>query len=97
MKTDCLAINTLAANQQDVSNVFGGKKSQSERFEIGEWETTTTGSPILKHAAINFECKIIERKSVATHDVIFVEVLTVQEQQDAGALLYYKRAYNTLA
>lgn len=33
-----LCVNTLGNGQQDLSNLFGGKSSQQERFACGQWE-----------------------------------------------------------
>jgi flavin reductase len=88
-----LVINTLTPDQQDLSNLFGGKADMAERFASAQWETLVTGSPVLKGAAVSFDCKITNLMSVATHDVIFCEVVAIKQQEQAGALLYYQRQY----
>ncbi|GLS27595.1 flavin reductase [Marinibactrum halimedae] len=95
-KNTPIAINTLSAKQTALSNLFGGKTPMEERFMEGEWETLKTGAPILKGAAIAFDCRISDIKSVATHDVIFCEVLAIQKNSDSGSLLYYQRNYHEL-
>ena len=91
-----LAINTLAKGQDGLSNAFGGKAPMTERFDCGEWQSLQTGSPILADAAVSFDCQIIHRQSVATHDVFFCEVIDIQHRKDAGALLYFQRGYHHL-
>ena len=88
-----LVINTLTPEQQHLSNLFGGKASMTERFASAQWETLVTGSPVLKGAAVSFDCKITQLLSVATHDVIFCEVVAIKQQEQAAALLYYQRQY----
>lgn len=92
-----LAINTLADGQDAISNLFGGKAPMDERFAAGEWQTLSTGSPVLADAAVVFDCVITEIKSVATHDVIMCQVVAIKQNPDAGALLYFQRGYEHLA
>lgn len=90
-----LVINTLTSQHQPISNLFGGKAPMAERFESGEWLTSKTGSPMLKDAAVSFDCIITDVKSVATHDVLFCQVVDITQDEDADALLYYQRGYNS--
>jgi flavin reductase len=91
-----LAINTLGANQDHLSNLFGGKSSMPERFAAGSWCTLVTGSPVLTDAAVTFDCIIRERQSIATHDVMFCEVVASKQLSSAGSLVYYQRGYRHL-
>lgn len=93
---ESLAVNTLAQGQEKISNVFGGKAPMSERFAQGQWQTLRTGSPILADAAVSFDCIIRQRQAVATHDVMFCEVLSLQINANPTALLYYQRHYESL-
>ena len=43
-----LCVNTLAAGQESLSNVFGGKTPMAERFAAAEWQTGLTGCPQLR-------------------------------------------------
>ncbi|MFQ3189414.1 MAG: flavin reductase [Paraglaciecola sp.] len=91
-----LVINTLGVGQDNISNLFGGKAPMDERFASAKWETLVTGSPVLIDAAVSFDCKITEVKCVATHDVIFCEVVGIKQKQQAGSLVYYQRGYHHL-
>lgn len=95
-QSDSLAINTLDVGQDNLSNLFGGKAAMGERFATAKWETLVTGSPVLSDAAVSFDCKITEVKSVATHDVIFCQVVGIKQKPQAGALVYYQRGYHNL-
>ncbi|MFW8591110.1 flavin reductase [Glaciecola sp. 2405UD65-10] len=91
-----LVINTLDAGQDNLSNIFGGKAVMPERFTQGTWGTLVTGAPVLEESAVSFDCNIVEMKSVATHDVIICEVVGIKQKEQAGALVYYQRAYHHL-
>ena len=90
---EVLAINTLRDGQDGLSNLFGGKAPMAERFSQGNWQVLHTGAPVLADAAVTFDCIITERKSVATHDVMFCQVVAIKQQPNAGALLYHQRGY----
>ncbi|OFI32335.1 FMN reductase [Alteromonas lipolytica] len=96
-QADVLAINTLRDGQDGLSNLFGGKAPMADRFSQGDWQTLTTGAPVLADAAVTFDCVISEMKSVATHDVIFCQVVAIKQQPNAGALLYHQRGYYQVA
>jgi flavin reductase len=96
-KSQSLAINTLNQGQETISNLFGGKATMEERFASAQWDTLSTGAPVLVGAAVTFDCIITERLSVATHDVFFCQVVDIKHQQNAGALLYHQRQYRQLA
>src|ERR1700722_17443015 len=66
-------VNTLGAAEEKLADVFAGRSGTplEERFSVGEWTTLKTGSPVLASAVIAFDCKTIETKVVASHNVIF--------------------------
>ena len=90
-----LVINTLTSQHQSISNTFGGKAPMNERFQIGEWVESATGCPRLADAAVSFDCIITDVKSVATHDVLFCQVVDITQDPEADALLYYQRGYHS--
>jgi flavin reductase len=91
-----LCVNTLGHGQQALSNAFGGKTSQAERFAQGEWTTGVTGAPVLTGASLAFECRVSSHVSVGTHDILFCEVQRIHQQNDASALVYFGRRYHAL-
>lgn len=91
-----LCVNTLAQNHQQLSNTFGGKTPMAERFAQGNWHQLCTGSPVLRDAAVAFDCQICQIVSVGTHDILFCEVLETQMNSGAQGLIYFDRAYHHL-
>ena len=53
----------------------------------------TTGSPVLTSAVIAFDCRIVEVRSVASHNVFFGAVETVRLGPAGPALVYHDRIY----
>lgn len=92
------ALNLLGAEQLDLAHVFSGKNhvDPSERFSHGTWGEMKTGAPILNEAVAAFDCRLIDIKTVATHIVLFGQVVAVTLGQQKPALVYLDRDYRTL-
>ena len=90
-----LCVNTLRAGADNVADVFAGrtKCTMAERFNTGSWTELSTGSPALTDAVVAFDCRVIETKAVATHNVVFAGVVAVRLGRPGGALVYHERAY----
>jgi len=90
-----LCVNTLGANEEAVADVFAGRTGARsvERFHVGEWTTLVTGSPVLASAVVAFDCRIVDIKTVASHNVIFGAVEAVRLGPVGAALVYHDRAY----
>ena len=90
-----LCVNTLRAGADNIADVFAGrtKCAMAERFNTGTWSEIATGSPALTDAVVAFDCRVIEVKSVATHNVVFAGVVAVRLGRPGGALVYHEREY----
>jgi flavin reductase len=88
-------INTLGAAEQKLADMFAGRSGVhlDERFNVGEWMTLKTGSPVLASAVIAFDCRTIEIKAVASHNVVFGAVEAVRLGPSGPALVYHDRIY----
>jgi len=91
-------VNTLDAEAADVADVFAGRTGalSAERFATGVWETLTTGAPMLTRAVVAFDCRVIEIKAVASHNVVFGAVVAVRLGPAGSALVYHGRAYKSV-
>lgn len=90
-----VCINTLAADQREISAVFAARDRLGERFAQGSWTTLASGAPVLERAAANFDGRITDIVDVGTHSVMFVEVLEAVSHA-APVLMYMGRAYHQL-
>lgn len=91
-----LCVNALAADQQDLSVIFGGMTPSDERFAEAEWRIAITGSPVLVGASVSFDCEVVEMVSKGTHDVLFCEIKCIASNARSDALVYYARRYHRL-
>jgi flavin reductase (DIM6/NTAB) family NADH-FMN oxidoreductase RutF len=88
-------VNTLGAQESKLADVFAGRSGLrlEERFSVGEWMTLKTGSPVLTSAVVAFDCRVIEIKAVASHNVYFGAVEAVRLGPSGQALVYHDRLY----
>src|ERR1700688_3411261 len=88
-------VNTLGAAESKLADIFAGRSGVhlEERFSVGEWVTLKTGSPVLTTAVVAFDCRTVEIKAVASHNVIFGAVQAVRLGPSGPALVYHDRAY----
>jgi flavin reductase len=88
-------VNTLGATEAEIADLFAGRTGVmgSDRFSKGEWTTLSTGSPVLTSAVVAFDCRIVEVRSVGSHNVFFGAVQAVRLGPQAPALVYHERAY----
>ena len=73
-------VNTLPASEEKLADLFAGRSGVHlhERFSQGEWITLKTGAPVLASAVVAFDCRTIETKAVASHNVVFGAVEAVR-------------------
>ena len=92
------ALNALSADQQELADAFSGRDQlhPEARFEKGDWMTMESGAPILKNAVASFDCRLADMKSMATHTVLFGEVMAVHLGPRNPALIYLDRGYRAL-
>ena len=94
-----LCVNTLAASQEALSNIFAGftHHTMPERFDQAKWDTLATGAPVLADAVVSFDCRIVQVSEVGTHNVFFCEVDAIQAGSAHEGLIYFGRSYHRIA
>ncbi len=88
-------VNTLGAEAAAMADLFAGRTGvfAAERFGSGEWTTLATGAPVLVSAVVAFDCRIVDIKAVASHNVIFGAVEAVRFGPPGPVLVYHDRSY----
>ena len=91
-------VNTLGAECETVADVFAGRTGAvlESRFGAGAWTTLKTGAPVLATSVVAFDCRVVEIKAVASHNVIFGAVVDIRLGPAGAALVYHDRAYKLL-
>ncbi len=94
----CFSINFLSADQEDVAVQFSGARGiyGEDRFAAGDWATGISGAPILREALCTLECQLAGTQLVATHSIIFGELVDTHKCESIAALLYRRGRYQSL-
>jgi flavin reductase len=94
IRNSALCVNTLRPDHEQLSRLFGGKTPMEERFVGATWTTGVSGAPMLKDAAVAFDCRVVNTSEVGSHSVLFCEVLAIRQHETASGLIYFDRAYH---
>ena len=90
---ESFAVHVLAADQQDLSNLFA--TTGKDRFANIQCTEGLLGSPILPHYSACFECKTAQQFEGGDHIIITGEVLKFADNQ-LDPLLFYRGNYHNL-
>lgn len=93
---EALCVNTVGPAHLDLAKLFGGKTPMQERFAQATWAAGKSGAPVLDGAVVSFDCKVTQRQSVGTHEVMFCEVVGVVLDPEAPATTYFARRFHAL-
>ncbi len=94
---DQVTVNVLTPDQAAVAQAFGGKTPMAARFGAG-WVPGSSGAPVLEGSLVVFETRVVERKRMGTHDVMFCRVCAVHvSSATPQAAVWWNRAMRTLA
>ncbi len=98
LESGLFAINTLAVQHQAMAAAFSGfdGKVADERFAMADWDAIATGSPTLTDAMAVFDCRLMEHKDMATHMVLFGEVVGLRVGNAQSSLLFMDREWRNL-
>ncbi len=95
VENQVLCVNTLTADQEELSGVFSSSLDSDERFEHGEWATLETGAPRLTSALVSFDCAIEAIHRVGTHSVFICKILAIHNNDAKHeGLVYFFRNYH---
>src|SRR5260370_42669647 len=92
-------VNTLGADCEAGADVFARRTgaTKAERFVTGLWSSLKTGAPVLAASVVAFDCRVVEIRAVASHNVIFGAVVDIRLCPAGPALAYHARAYNRVS
>ncbi len=92
------AVNFLGANNQEVAEVFAGrpKTGKSYDFERHDWNSGSTGMPVLADATASFECEIECSQDAGSHR-IFIGRVVAAKRNSIEPLVYCNRAFGRVA
>ena len=98
LESGCFCANILGEEQDELSEIFAGRKSvpEDDRFAAVEWLTLATGSPALQGALAAFDCTLVQHMRWGSHHVFLGSVCDVELGQ-GRPLVYCDRSYARVA
>jgi flavin reductase (NADH) len=93
-----VCINVLPGSHQELARHFAGMTNlpMSARFEQHAWLEGRLGMPVLTDALASLEGRIVDRKTVGSHSVMFVEVADIVVRNDGDGLIYFDRNFHRI-
>lgn len=92
-----LCVNVLAGRHEALSMRFAGQSDpETDRFEGADWTTLETGSPVLRDAAVSFDCKITLSRYIGTHSAFLCEVQALTVHSLSEGLIYFDRGFHRI-
>lgn len=98
LKSGVFALNALASHHQSLAAGFAGMGGLTgeDRFAGADWQTLVTGAPVLSDAMVAFDCRVTDVKPVASHLILFGEVVDMRLGPPSPPLIYLDRGFRTL-
>ncbi|MFB2553242.1 flavin reductase [Ensifer soli] len=97
-QSGAFALNLLGPGDEALADAFAGRGGldHDDRFARADWTTLVTGAPILAHAVVAFDCRLVEARTVASHRILIGEVASILLGVEKQALTYFNRSYYAL-
>ena len=91
-------LNVLAHDQEAIAKRFAGMDGadRAARFDLGQWSTLSTGSPVLDGALANFDCIVVREIEAATHTLFVGRVLGVRTKEAGLPLIYSSGRFTSI-
>jgi flavin reductase (DIM6/NTAB) family NADH-FMN oxidoreductase RutF len=89
------AVNFLPSDASEIADLFGGKGALkgADRFNVGQWQTLTTGAPVLANALGAMDCTLedtIERGGIC---IVVGRVVDVLVGSGGNPLIHFRGGY----
>ena len=95
LRAQHFAINYLAASQEPLMAIFGGRSELkgADRFTTGEWGQIATGAPTLMGAAGVIDCELVEVIRRHSTAIVVGEVKAFAGGSDNDPLITYRGSF----
>ena len=90
-------VTILAADQEEISNIFAGRVPDTEnRLEGLKVETLVSGAPFITGGLSFFDCRVTQEIPLGTNSLFVAEILDLHSGDDGNPLLYFDQKYQKL-
>jgi flavin reductase (DIM6/NTAB) family NADH-FMN oxidoreductase RutF len=93
-ESDHFSVNILTASQRLLSSRFAQRTEN--KWHGLEFDTWTSGVPILRDCLANLECRKVEDIDAGDHRILVGLVLGLAQRSDEAPLIYYRGAYERI-
>ncbi len=92
VRAKAFSVNLLASDQQEVAEIFAGRRGikGEERFAGLEWTTLSSGAPVLEGGLASLDCELLDQHSFTTHSMFIGRVLDGRFSAEKNPLLYFR-------
>ncbi|WP_413671721.1 4-hydroxyphenylacetate 3-monooxygenase, reductase component [Massilia cellulosiltytica] len=93
-----LCINVLSGDHEELAMHFSGatKIPMEERFTLDDWRAGVSSQPVLDGALVKLQGHIKDSKVVGSHSVMFVELDSIDVNEQRDSLIYFNRLFHTV-
>ena len=89
----CFTVSVLKDSQKDTAVACGRVSGRNEdKTKLVETEYTETGIPMIKDAAAQLVCKVVDQKVVTNHTLFISEAVSATKNADE-VLLYHQKDF----
>lgn len=93
MRSRTFGVTVLAADQEDISDLFAGRKPEViDRLAAVQTEALITGSPFIVGGLAWFDCQVTQTYDVGASTHVIAEVVAAREF-GGSPLIYHNREY----
>jgi flavin reductase (DIM6/NTAB) family NADH-FMN oxidoreductase RutF len=86
-----LAVHFLAADDEDLAELFGGETGDEiDKFERVEWTPTEAGTPLLERCANRFVGRVVERRAAGDHVWFLLEPLAAVHGDELASFPFHR-------
>lgn len=91
------AVNVLREQHADLCAQFSQPARRAERFQQGDWQTLTTGAPVLADALVSFDCQLEKVVEWHTHSVFLARIVGINLPGEAvEPMVYFNSGFHSL-
>ncbi|QLY28785.1 flavin reductase family protein [Nocardia huaxiensis] len=92
-RSGVFAVNVLGHDHEDIGRRFAASGSGSNRFDVGNWSTATTGAAVLADAVAWVDCVVAACHPAGDHTIVLGLVRDAATPRPAPPLIYHDRTY----
>ncbi len=87
------AVNVLGNDQRELAMTFS--KAGTDRFSKVQWSSGIAGLPLIDHAIVQFQCKVVQANEIGDHVLFVGEVLSFARLEPRPPLIFSRGQFTT--